>query len=77
MREKIFENLQFVVLVGLIIGQCTVGSNFYIGQFIYLGCNIISTTRNFALDRPLADKVKDCCCLGITIGLILFKFFVR
>ena len=73
MKNKIFENLQFVVLVGLIIGQCTVGSNFYFGQGIYLVCNVISTTRNFVLNRALADKVKDLCCLGITAGLILFN----
>ena len=75
MKDKIFENLQFVVLVGLIVGQCVVGSNFYLGQFIYLGCNTISTVRNFALNRALADKVKDCACFGITLGLILFSYF--
>lgn len=74
MKEKIFENLQFVVLVGLILGQCTVGENFYLGQFIYLTCNIISTTRNFVLKRAVADKVKDCACLGITLGLIAFNY---
>jgi len=75
MTKKFFENLQYVVLVGLIIGQCTVGSNFYLGQFVYLGCNLISTSRNFVLGRAMADKVKDCCCLGITLGLILFNYF--
>lgn len=75
MTKKFFENLQFVVLVGLIIGQCTVGSNFYLGQGVYLLCNIISTTRNFVLGRAVADKVKDCACLGITVGLILFNYF--
>lgn len=75
MTKKFFENLQFVVLVGLIVGQCTVGSNFYLGQGVYLLCNIISTTRNFVLGRAVADKVKDCACLGITVGLILFNYF--
>ena len=77
MRNKIFENLQFITLVLLIVGQCVVGSNFYIGQAIYLIANIISTTRNFALDRPMADKIKDLCCLGITIGLIGFRYFFK
>lgn len=74
MTEKFFENLQFVVLVGLILGQCVVGQNFYLGQFIYLGCNVLATARNFALKRAVADKVKDCACLGITLGLILFNY---
>ena len=77
MKKTFFTNLQYVVLVGVILGQCTVGNNFYLGQFIYLGCNIISTTRNFVLGRAAADKVKDCCCLAITAGLILFKFFTK
>ncbi len=75
MKKTIFENLQFVTLVCLIVAQCVVGSNFYIGQFIYLAANIISTVRNFVLERSIADKIKDLCCLGITVGLILFNFF--
>jgi hypothetical protein len=75
MKKKIFENLQYVVLVGLIIGQCTVGSNFYLGQSVYLACNLISVSRNFVLHRATADKVKDSCCLGITLGLIFFNYF--
>lgn len=70
---KFFENLQYVTLVLLIIAQCTVGSVFYIGQGLYLGANIVSVVRCFVLDRPLADKVKDLCCLAITIGLIGVK----
>lgn len=76
MNRKFYENLQFVVLVGLIIGQCTVGVNFYFGQGVYLICNLLSVIQNFVLRRPLADKVKDSACLGITIGLILFKYFL-
>ena len=75
MKEKIFENLQFVTLVLLIVGQCVVGANFYVGQFVYLAANTISVSRSFILNRPISDKVKDCACLGITIGLILFNFF--
>lgn len=71
--EKVFENFQFIVLGLLILGQCTVGSNFFVGQFVYLCANAISLTRCFALRRPVADKVKDACCLGITAGLIIIK----
>ncbi len=71
--EKFFENFQFIVLGLLILGQCTVGSNFFIGQYIYLCANTISLTRCFVLRRPVADKVKDACCLGITIGLIIIR----
>lgn len=73
-RVKRIENMQYWVLVLLIVGQCTVGENFYIGQFVYLAANIISVSRSFALARPAADKIKDTCCLAITIGLLLFNF---
>lgn len=72
----VFINLQYLVLIGLLVAQSVVGANFYIGQFIYLGANIIAVVRNFVLHRPLPDKVKDCSCLGVTIGLILFNFFL-
>ena len=70
---KMFETLNYAVLALLIIGQCTVGSNFMVGQSIYLGANLVAVTRTFALKRPVADKIKDCCCLGITCGLIGIK----
>ena len=70
---KFFETLNYLVLALLIIGQCTVGSNFMVGQSIYLGANLVSVTRTFILKRPMADKVKDCCCLGITCGLLGIK----
>ena len=70
---KFFEALNYLVLMLLILGQCTVGSNFVVGQCVYLGANVIAVTRTFVLKRPTADKVKDCCCLGITCGLLGIK----
>ena len=71
--EKVFELLNYLVLMMLIVGQCTVGSNFLIGQSVYLGANLISVSRCFILKRPIADKVKDCSCLAITCGLLSIK----
>lgn len=76
-KREIFENLQYVVLVLLIVGQCTVGANFYLGQCVYLLANCTAVFRNFKLHRPAADKVKDCACLAITIGLIIFNLFIK
>lgn len=72
--ERLFENLNYVVLMGLIIGQCIIGKWYLLGQCVYLLCNMISVTRSFVLKRPKADKIKDCSCTAITIGLILFAF---
>lgn len=68
-----WENLQFLTLVLLIVGQCTVGSMFYVGQGAYLIANIISVTRCFILKRPTSDKVKDIACMAITMGLLGIK----
>lgn len=73
MNRRTVENLQYFVLVLLILGQCTIGSLFYLGQGIYLTANLISLFRSFALNRPTADKVKDTVCLAVTIGLIIIK----
>lgn len=76
-REKIekgFEIANYLVLTLLISGQCTIGSNYYVGQFMYLGANILAVVRCFVLHRPVADKVKDFAMLGITTGLLLIKF---
>lgn len=73
--RKTIENLQYIVLALLILGQCLVGSNFFTGQIIYLIANLISVSRSFLLHRPISDKVKDTCCLAITAGLILIKIF--
>ena len=70
---QIWTQLQYFVLIGLICGQCTVGENFIIGQLIYLGTNVLSVARSFILKRPASDKVKDICCFGITLGLILIR----
>ena len=71
MKIKIFENMQYLVLAGLIIAQCVIGKWYLIGQTIYLFCNVISVIRDYVLKRPTADKVKDYACTAITIGLIL------
>lgn len=77
MKRNFLVNLTYVVIILTIIGQCTVGGNFYIGQFAYLIANCINTFRDFALNRPAADKVKNTTFLAITIGIILFNYLIR
>ena len=75
MNRKMVENLQYLVLVALMCGQGVTGSNFMIGQSLYLGANLISVFRCFALNRPMADKVKDISCLGLTLALMGYRIF--
>ena len=75
--ENFFTDLAYATIVLSVIGQCVTGSNFYLGQFAYLIANIIGCTRDVVLKRPRADKVKNFTFLGITIGLILFRYFIK
>ena len=74
--KKFFENqIGFMIMFMLIIGQCTVGEWFFFGQVVYLIANIGSTIRDFVLKRPASDKVKNICFSAITLGLILVRIF--
>ena len=75
---KIFENgVGYIVLLLLIVAQCTIRVNYLAGQFMYLGANLLSVTRCFILKRQKADKVKDVCCTAITVGLIIMFMFMK
>ncbi len=69
--QTVWKELNYLVLIALITAQCVVKADFLIGQFVYLFANLVSFIRCFILVRPIADKVKDGCCLGITTGLII------
>lgn len=68
--QIVWKELNYLVLITLITAQCVVKVDFLIGQFVYLFANSISFTRCFILQRPIADKIKDGCMLGITVGLV-------
>jgi len=72
--EKVFETLNYLILILVLVGQGTVGCSFYIGQILFLIANALSVTRCWVLKRPCADKVRDCACLAVTIGLISIKY---
>jgi hypothetical protein len=72
-NTKFWDNIGYLVLVLLLIGQVTVGWAFFIGQGAYLIGNIINLVRDFKLDRPKADKIKNTCFTAITMGLIIIK----
>lgn len=71
--DRFMVNVAYVSIALTVIGQCTVGSNFYIGQVAYLVANIVNCTRDIVLRRPRADKIKNFTFLGITAGLIILN----
>lgn len=73
-QEFIWENLQYLVLAMTIVGQVVTNVPVWgilAAQSVWLIANIIATIRDFTLRRPIADKVKDACLTGITIGLVI------
>ena len=70
-----WENIQLLALALTIIGQITVGQWFLLGQGLWWISNVIALARDFALRRPIADKIKNAALLGITSGLILLNLF--
>lgn len=73
MKDKLFENVLYIVIVLLLAGQILVGKYYLLGQSLYLGANAIAVVRSFVLKRPTADKIKDSCFFGVTVGLILLR----
>jgi hypothetical protein len=67
-------NLQYAVLAFIMLGQAAMLASVLLGQVMFLVCNILACYRVFALGRPTADKVKDICCLALTLSLILLSF---
>jgi hypothetical protein len=69
--RKIWVNSQYVVLALTMLGQIAIGSNYYVGQGLWLVANLITFGRNFVLERPRADKVQGGFMLALTIVLMV------
>lgn len=66
------ENLQYLGLGLTILGQVLVRFDLaLVAQSIWLIANIISLSRDFYLERPTADKVKNACLTALTLGLVI------
>ena len=70
-KKNFWELIGYSTLALCIIGQITVGKWYLIAQSVYLLANIGGVWRDFALDLPRANKVRDIAFTAITIGLIL------
>lgn len=69
---KLVENLQLLGLGLTIIGQVLVRFDFILlTQIIWLVANLIALGRDFYLERPAADKIKNACLTALTAGLII------
>lgn len=69
---RIVENLQLLGLALTIMGQVLVRFDLALtAQTIWLVANIIALGRDFYLERPWADKIKNAALTGITLALII------
>lgn len=69
-------NLPYLVLILIMAGQTVAAIHILAGQFVYLAANGIAIYHVFTLDRPTADKVKNICCLGLTLTIVFFKILL-
>ena len=70
--KKRFDVL-YVAMFMTVLGQCIVGNMFYVGQGLFLTANVIYLTRDFKLNRPKADKIKNTLFTAITVGIIVMQ----
>ena len=73
-KQIVWENLQYFVLGLTIVGQVITNVPMWgvlAAQSVWLVSNLIATVRDFILKRPTADKVKNICLTGITVGLVI------
>lgn len=71
-KSNIFwEIIGYITLALCIIGQIAVGYTYIPAQIVYLIANIAGFIRDYALELPRANKVRDAVFTAITIGLII------
>lgn len=70
--RKVWENLQYLNLALTIAGQVVIGGSYMLGQGAWLVANVIALARDFILQRPIADKVRDAAMTALTAGLMTF-----
>ena len=75
MSNRLWENIAYINIGLCLIANITVGYFYMFAQILYLLCNLTNVFRNIFLKRPTADKIRDIAFLGVTIGLIILRFF--
>ena len=74
-NNTFWEIIGYTTLALCIFGQIAAGYVYLIAQSAYLLANVLGVIRDFALNLPRANKVRDVVFTGITIALIVIKIF--
>lgn len=70
-KKLVWELVGYIALALCLIGQITVGRWYLVAQGVYLTANVANCVRNYALDLPTANKIRDFVFTGVTLGLII------
>lgn len=73
--NRFWEIINYLCLIGLVIGQIIVGYAYIFAQIIHLICNTASVIRDIKLRLPRSNIIRDACFTAITIGLIIIRAF--
>lgn len=71
----LWETVGYITLCMCVFGQITVGRWYLVAQSAYLIANVASVVRDFVLELPRANKVKDVVFTAITLALIVLWIF--
>ncbi len=74
-KTVIWEVVGYIGLILCVFGQIAVGYLYITAQIAYLIANLSAVVRDFALDLPPANKVRDIVFTGITVALIIIRVF--
>ena len=74
-KTVIWEVVGYIGLILCVFGQIAVGYLYITAQIAYLIANLSAVVRDFALDLPPANKVRDIVFTGITVALIIIRIF--
>lgn len=70
----VWEIVGYATLALCVFGQIVVGYFYLVAQFGYLTANVFGVARDFALELPTPNKVKDIVFTAITVALIIIRF---
>lgn len=72
-NEIFWEIIGYLSLALCIFGQVAIGWFYLLAQFAYLIANVSGVIRDFALNLPPSNKVRDIAFSAITLALILIR----
>lgn len=71
--KKFWELVNYMALIGLIVGQVTIGFFFYVGQITFLATDVVILIRSIAIKQNKSDIIKNSAMTGIAAAVLIIK----